>query len=140
MGHRHSPAEFGGPHGVFRAGGRAVALDPSGSEGVAPACAGFSRRAPQRPGIGVRAALLALRFYQAFLSPLMIGSCRFYPSCSRYAYEAIGIHGVARGAWLALKRLLRCHPFARGGFDPVPAEEQVSPNPEVLGHPKGTRL
>ena len=123
MGHRHSPAEFGGRRGVFRADGRAVALTPDDSKGVTPGCPDFSGRALRRRGVGISAALLALRFYQAFLSPLMIGSCRFYPSCSRYAYEAIEVHGVAQGAWLALRRLLRCHPFTRGGFDPVPAEK-----------------
>ncbi|HYL10021.1 MAG TPA: membrane protein insertion efficiency factor YidD [Candidatus Acidoferrales bacterium] len=90
---------------------------------MTPARPEFYRGTARRHGPGVRAALAALRCYQAFLSPLMMGSCRFYPSCSQYAYEAIEVHGVATGAWLALKRLLRCHPFARGGVDAVPAKE-----------------
>lgn len=72
-------------------------------------------------GIGVRLALAALRFYKAYLSLLVGGSCRFHPTCSIYAYEAIERFGVARGSWLALKRLLRCHPLSRRfGYDPVP--------------------
>ena len=71
--------------------------------------------------IPVRVALLALRFYKAYLSILFAGSCRFEPTCSRYAYEAIERFGVARGVWLGLKRLLRCHPLSRKfGYDPVP--------------------
>ena len=65
-----------------------------------------------------------LGFYQRWLSPalhtLFPGGCRFHPTCSQYAVEAIAIHGAARGSWLGMRRLLRCHPFARGGFDPVP--------------------
>ena len=70
---------------------------------------------------GVRAALFALRFYKAYLSILFAGSCRFEPTCSRYAYEAIEKFGVMRGSWLGLKRLVRCHPLSRKfGYDPVP--------------------
>lgn len=70
---------------------------------------------------GVRAALFALRVYQAYLSHLFAGSCRFQPTCSQYTYEAMERFGLARGSWLALRRLLRCHPFSRSfGFDPVP--------------------
>ncbi len=71
--------------------------------------------------------LLALRAYQAFLSPVFAGACRFYPSCSAYAVEAVERHGVRQGLWLAVKRLLRCRPFqvgpasgGAGGYDPVP--------------------
>lgn len=69
----------------------------------------------------MRVALFALRFYKLYLSLLFAGSCRFEPTCSRYAYEAIERFGVARGVWLAFKRLLRCHPLSRKfGYDPVP--------------------
>ncbi|MCP5421223.1 MAG: membrane protein insertion efficiency factor YidD [Gammaproteobacteria bacterium] len=61
-----------------------------------------------------------LRAYQWLLSPLLGNHCRFYPSCSHYAIEAIERHGVVAGAWLALKRVLRCHPWRPGGIDPVP--------------------
>lgn len=69
----------------------------------------------------VRIALFALRFYKAYLSFLFAGTCRFEPTCSQYAYEAIERFGVARGVWLGLKRLLRCHPLScKFGYDPVP--------------------
>jgi hypothetical protein len=71
----------------------------------------------------VRLALAALRFYKAYLSLLVGGSCRFLPTCSVYAYEAVERFGVARGTWLTLKRLLRCHPLSRKfGYDPVPED------------------
>jgi putative membrane protein insertion efficiency factor len=75
--------------------------------------------------VHVRAALLALRFYKAYLSILFAGSCRFEPTCSQYAYEAIERFGVVRGVWLGMKRLLRCHPFSgKFGYDPVPEKKE----------------
>jgi hypothetical protein len=78
---------------------------------------------PTRDGLG-RAAqvviLAGLRAYKLVLSPLFAGSCRHVPSCSTYAAEAVSSHGAAPGAWLALKRLARCHPLGTSGFDPVP--------------------
>jgi putative membrane protein insertion efficiency factor len=68
------------------------------------------------------ALLLLVRFYITFLSPFFGGACRFHPSCSNYAAEAIGRHGAVRGLSLSLRRLLRCNPFTKGGFDPVPDE------------------
>ncbi len=64
--------------------------------------------------------LFLVRFYRAHLSRFLPPSCRFVPSCSAYAEEALLRHGAARGSFLAMKRLLRCQPFCRGGFDPVP--------------------
>ena len=66
------------------------------------------------------ALLLAIRAYQYTLRPLLGANCRFYPSCSEYAHEAVERHGAARGAWLAIRRLARCHPYHPGGYDPVP--------------------
>jgi uncharacterized protein len=64
-------------------------------------------------------ALSAIRFYQKFISPIFPPACRFYPTCSQYAYDAVSKYGPGKGSWLALKRLSRCHPFCPGGYDPV---------------------
>lgn len=72
------------------------------------------------PGFGARIGMAFIRVYQLTLSPLFAGSCRFEPSCSRYAMTALEQHGLARGSWLALKRLARCHPLGGSGLDPVP--------------------
>lgn len=62
-----------------------------------------------------------IRFYQRFLSPLKGGpTCRFYPSCSQYAFDALQKHGALKGSYMAVRRVLRCHPFHPGGYDPVP--------------------
>jgi putative membrane protein insertion efficiency factor len=67
-----------------------------------------------------RLALLVIVAYQRLVSPLLGPRCRFYPSCSSYAVEAITVHGMGRGSYLAIRRLLRCHPWNPGGLDPVP--------------------
>jgi putative membrane protein insertion efficiency factor len=72
------------------------------------------RMAPRRLLAG------AIRGYQIAVSPLLPPSCRFTPSCSQYALEAVTRHGALKGSWLAGRRLVRCHPFHPGGFDPVP--------------------
>jgi putative membrane protein insertion efficiency factor len=69
---------------------------------------------------GARILVALVRGYQWLLSPWWGGQCRFTPTCSRYAVEALERHGAARGTWLAFKRVLRCHPWGGGGFDPVP--------------------
>ena len=70
-----------------------------------------------------------LRFYQVAISPLSPPSCRFYPSCSNYAIEAVRSHGAARGGWMAVRRICRCHPWNPGGVDPVPpAVNKQSPS------------
>ena len=100
MGHRHPSEEFGGESAVRGVDG-----------GLSPAA----------DSVAVRTALFALRCYKAYLSILFAGSCRFEPTCSMYAYQAIERFGVLRGMWLGTKRLLRCHPFSRKfGYDPVP--------------------
>lgn len=75
-----------------------------------------------RPVVRLPSRLLAavIRGYQRFVSPAFPPSCRFHPSCSQYALEAITRHGALKGSWLAVRRLARCHPFHPGGFDPVP--------------------
>ena len=74
----------------------------------------------ERLSPGQRVALVLLRVYKAVFSPLYAGSCRFVPSCSEYAAEAVTRFGVLRGTWLTLRRLARCHPLGGHGLDPVP--------------------
>jgi putative membrane protein insertion efficiency factor len=68
-----------------------------------------------------RLLIAAIRGYQLLLRPVLGANCRFYPSCSDYALEAVMRHGAATGAWLAAKRVCRCHPYHAGGYDPVPS-------------------
>jgi hypothetical protein len=81
-----------------------------------------SHLVPPRPtqSLGQQAVVFGLLFYKSALSPMLPSCCKFYPTCSIYAKEAVERHGVARGLLLAARRLLRCRPFARGGHDPVP--------------------
>ncbi|HEY1699248.1 MAG TPA: membrane protein insertion efficiency factor YidD [Trebonia sp.] len=74
------------------------------------------------PSVVARVVLAPILFYQRFISPLLAPRCRFAPSCSQYAVEAVRTHGAARGLWLAVCRLARCHPFNPGGYDPVPGK------------------
>ncbi|NLG52084.1 MAG: membrane protein insertion efficiency factor YidD [Chloroflexi bacterium] len=69
---------------------------------------------------GKRAVIGVIRFYQKFISPALPPSCRFTPTCSEYTLQAVEKYGAARGLWLGASRLLRCHPFHPGGYDPVP--------------------
>lgn len=64
--------------------------------------------------------LSCIRFYQRFISPIKPPTCRFYPSCSSYTFQAIEKYGAIKGGWLGLKRILKCHPFHKGGYDPIP--------------------
>jgi hypothetical protein len=84
--------------------------------------------------LAARTLLFAVRVYQTFFSALMPSACKFYPSCSHYAAEAVQIHGARRGSWLALRRILRCHPFTRGGVDLVPdAADSLSKSSSDVG-------
>ena len=86
---------------------------------------GQSRRFILHPSSFILYLLIALiRGYQAMIRPLLIGSCKFYPTCSEYAIEALQLHGLWRGSWLAVRRICRCHPFTPGGIDPVPKPKQ----------------
>ena len=67
-----------------------------------------------------RVLVLFVRGYQVAISPILPASCRYYPTCSAYAIEAIERYGAARGVWMAARRIARCHPFRPGGYDPVP--------------------
>jgi putative membrane protein insertion efficiency factor len=76
---------------------------------------------PERSGsVAARVAVSVLAFYKRAVSPWLPRACRYEPTCSVYAREAIERYGLARGSWLAIRRLARCHPLRRGGFDPVP--------------------
>lgn len=85
----------------------------------------LSRRAVQAP----------IHVYRKFISPLKPPTCRFYPTCSQYALEAIEVHGVVKGIGLAAKRIGKCHPFHPGGFDPVPpAKSKIEVSTSVKAH------
>ena len=71
-----------------------------------------------------RAMIRLIRLYQKYISPYIGRHCRYYPSCSEYAVEAISVYGPLKGGWLAFRRLLRCNPFGGYGFDPVPRKEE----------------
>ncbi|GAA3762221.1 hypothetical protein HDA32_005797 [Spinactinospora alkalitolerans] len=91
------------------------------------------------PNPVARTLILPIRGYQRFISPLFPPVCRFYPSCSAYAVEALQVHGALRGLWLGARRIGRCHPFNPGGIDPVPprrgepAREPNGPGPGTGG-------
>lgn len=68
--------------------------------------------------------ILPIRFYQLTISPLLPPSCRHYPTCSNYSIEAIKVHGIFKGTWLAIKRLSKCHPWGTSGYDPVPPPKE----------------
>jgi putative membrane protein insertion efficiency factor len=76
-----------------------------------------------------------LRAYRALISPLYGQVCRYHPSCSAYALEAVTEHGSVRGSWLAVRRLGRCHPWAAGGYDPVPSRA-IHPMTHPMSHPE----
>ena len=128
MGHRHSPEELCSADTVIRvdAGSFAAAQRSVTTE---TNCVS----AMQTYSWGVRTALFALNCYKSYLSPWFAGSCRFEPTCSRYAYEAIERFGVTRGMWLGTKRLLRCHPLSRKfGHDPVPEKWEEMPEDSTM--------
>lgn len=92
----------------------------------------------ERPGPIARVLLWMLDFYQKGISPLTPPSCRFEPTCSAYAVEAVRVHGAWYGTWRSVWRLLRCGPWTRGGWDPVP--ERTPPEPRAPDPPPGDSL
>ena len=131
MGHRHSSEELCGHGAVWGADG---GFSASG-EGAVSSSSNRGRNVP------VRVALFLLSVYRAYLSAIFAGTCRYEPTCSRYAYEAIERFGVMRGGWLGLRRLLRCHPLSRRfGYDPVPEKwEEMRANSELMGKTREVR-
>lgn len=97
--------------------------------GAAPQPQVFPVATNRRRSLGAWILLGFLRFYIACLSPVFGGACKFYPSCSNYAVEAVTKHGARQGFVLAAKRLMRCRPFTKGGFDPVPDDVPHSKRP-----------
>jgi putative membrane protein insertion efficiency factor len=120
MGHCDSSAQLSRHSGVLRAAGGAVETDARECQAAA-----IAPKNPRKSAktFGAWWLLAFVHFYKIFFSPFLGGACKFYPSCSNYAQEAIELHGARRGSWLALKRLGRCRPFTKGGFDPVPDAE-----------------
>ena len=98
--------------------------------GAALPATGLAATRDFHPGLADRLLIpvwvLLLRSYRVLISPLFAGSCRFEPSCSHYAEEAVRRHGSLRGFWLTLRRLARCHPLHAGGYDPVPARSRAA--------------
>jgi putative membrane protein insertion efficiency factor len=147
MGHRHSSETVCGHGAASGADGGSSAA----AEGVVKLSSTPEREGQGPPlqmltsfhqrSFGVRAALFALSFYKTYLSIIFAGTCRYEPTCSRYAYEAIDRFGVLRGGWLGLKRLLRCHPLSgRFGYDPVPEKwEEMRANSDVMGKTREVR-
>jgi putative membrane protein insertion efficiency factor len=76
-----------------------------------------------------------IRFYQLVISPVLPASCRFYPTCSAYALEAVTKHGPVAGSWLAVRRVCRCHPWNDGGIDPVPDPKKTAGRALACRHP-----
>jgi uncharacterized protein len=93
----------------------------------------------KRTGAIAWTLLAAIRAYQVLLSPIFGGNCRYYPSCSHYAHEAVEQWGARRGVWLGIRRLMRCHPFAAGGFDPVPERPAAGAQAPRENRPERTR-
>ena len=94
---------------------------PMTTPGAAPVARSMLKaREGKRRSVGVWVLRGPIRFYQLAVSPMMPPACRYYPTCSNYAIEAIDKYGPLKGGWLAVRRILRCHPFRPGGFDPVP--------------------
>ncbi len=147
MGHRDSSEEQRGEGGVCGIGGGfgeiveerlKEAMNTGGHfEAVEKEEEGDRLKSVPQASVAVKAALMALRIYKAYLSVLFAGSCRFEPTCSMYAYEAIERFGMMRGSWMGLKRLLRCHPLSRKfGYDPVPEKaEAVTGDIENMARP-----
>ncbi len=116
MGYCDSSTQHGSDGGIFSAGSRAG--EAGSTQAVMPSSSDSAQTSGRSLGTWVSLALV--QFYRTFLSHFFGGACKFYPSCSKYAQEAIARHGARRGIVLALKRLGRCRPFTKGGFDPVP--------------------
>jgi len=126
MGHSDSSARLSGSRAVHNSGDGIGVADPPiyGARlnlcDPAVALAAEESASMHRTSAARWLLLFLVRVYRGFFSPFFGAACKFHPSCSQYAFEAIERWGARRGAWLASKRLGRCRPFSRGGYDPVP--------------------
>jgi uncharacterized protein len=121
MGHRHTSEERSGAAPLRNANHGSAPLARKPMSALLIQSQDPHSAAQHKSALLQSAVLFALRFYRLFLSAQLGGTCRFHPSCSQYAYEAAERFGALRGSWLALKRLLRCHPLSsKFGYDPVP--------------------
>ena len=127
---RDRPSRYGGGGGGIETGrdreGQALALrwrrGDADDVSTPSRPGGIARDRPSRYGGGGETLMIlqhAIRFYRRFISPLLPRACRFYPTCSQYALEALEQYGTLKGIWLTLKRLSKCHPYHPGGFDPL---------------------
>jgi uncharacterized protein len=139
MGHCDSSAQLGHHSGIFDA------VDGP-AENAAAQSRDFSERRTVTPvsarsenSFAASFLLLLVRFYIVFLSPILGGACKFHPSCSNYGREAISRYGARRGMVLTLKRLGRCRPFTKGGFDPVPDLDELNANDGGFRAKEGVR-
>lgn len=92
-----------------------------------------------KPTPMARALMLPIVFYRRFISPLLGPVCRYQPTCSAYALEALRVHGALRGGWLTMRRIGRCHPFRPGGHDPVPPRKGEGPT-DLAPRERGTAI
>jgi putative membrane protein insertion efficiency factor len=86
----------------------------------------MNKQENKRKSVGAVGILGSIRAYQKVLSPIFGKNCRYHPSCSHYTYEAVELHGAVKGSWLGVKRIGRCQPFYKGGFDPVPGSPDAA--------------
>ena len=102
----------------------------SGRASAGGACEATQMSTPAatpQPSVAARVLIVPVVGYQRFISPFIPPRCRFHPSCSQYALDALRVQGAARGLWLTMRRLARCHPFNPGGYDPVPGRLAAPP-------------
>jgi uncharacterized protein len=128
MGHCDSSAQLGHHSGIFRAVDRSAENTAAQAGDSSERRTVISARESSENSFAASILLLLVRLYIVFLSPILGGACKFHPSCSNYGREAISRYGARRGVMLTLKRLGRCRPFTKGGFDPVPDLDECNAN------------